>query len=153
MDSGRDQSSFDDKRERTREDRFGRSASKDSKEDSKSGSDPDVDHNAIWRRRRKLRGGEAVLDTMTRGSIQDVDCTFTEPVDTPGNGDNANNLSDADRPFPFTNAQYIAQTDILEDGLPPVPRAIAAQRHLEVMILVKEVTHLAFRLLLCSSVF
>ena len=47
-----------------------------------------------------------------------------------------------DRPFPYTNAQYIPQVDVTDDGLPPVPRAVAAQRHLEVMIEVKHALHL-----------
>lgn len=157
-DSGRKQGSpLDNTREKTREDiigqtysrdskdRFDRSDSQDCKEDSKSGSD--TDNNVIWRRRRNLRGhSEAMSDTKARVPTQEADeCKLTLTVDTPGNGDNVNNFSALDRPFPFTNAQYITQTDILDDGLPPVPRAIAAQRHLEVMVLVKEVNHLPQR--------
>jgi PTEN phosphatase family protein len=47
-----------------------------------------------------------------------------------------------DRPYPYTTAEYIPQQDIIEDGLPPLPRSVAAQRHLEVMITVKDVQHL-----------
>eukprot|EP00960_Hanusia_phi_P041508 755029-Hanusia_phi.AAC.3 len=49
---------------------------------------------------------------------------------------------DLNRPFPFTNAVYIQQQDIYEDGIPPIPRAIAAQRHMEVMVLVREAVNL-----------
>ena len=47
-----------------------------------------------------------------------------------------------ERPYQYMNAQYILMQDILEDGAPPVPRSIAAQRHMEVTVFVKQVLHL-----------
>eukprot|EP00286_Rhodomonas_abbreviata_P001722 CAMPEP_0181290460 /NCGR_PEP_ID=MMETSP1101-20121128/1425_1 /TAXON_ID=46948 /ORGANISM="Rhodomonas abbreviata, Strain Caron Lab Isolate" /LENGTH=365 /DNA_ID=CAMNT_0023394745 /DNA_START=80 /DNA_END=1173 /DNA_ORIENTATION=- len=49
---------------------------------------------------------------------------------------------DADRPYPYMDARYIPQSDILDDGLPPVPRAICAQQHLEILVLMGEAKHL-----------
>jgi len=93
---------------------------------------------ALWRRRKAQRGENDIIrdpaldaDMRKSAHVPSVDASVTP--DSSGN---------PDRPFPFTNARYIPQVDMTEDGLPPVPRAVAAQRHLEVMIEVKEVIHL-----------
>ena len=96
----------------------------------------------IWRRR--MAASSSVLSRIraTR-SESDLLASQAESSDSAPASDSF--ASDFNKPFPYTNARYIPQVDIVEDGLPPVPRAVAAQRHLEVMLLIKEVKHLPER--------
>jgi len=49
---------------------------------------------------------------------------------------------DWENPYPHTEAVYIHQEDITEDGLPPIPRAVASQQNLEIIMLVKDAQNL-----------
>jgi len=47
-----------------------------------------------------------------------------------------------ENPYPHTDAVYLRQEDITDDGLPPIPRAVASQQNLELVMLVKDAQHL-----------
>ena len=47
-----------------------------------------------------------------------------------------------ENPYPHTDAVYLHQEDITDDGLPPIPRAVASQQNLELVMLVKDAQHL-----------
>ena len=56
--------------------------------------------------------------------------------------DEWNDSPDWENPYPHTEAVYIHQVDITEDGLPPIPRAVASQQNLEIIMLVKDAQNL-----------
>jgi hypothetical protein len=46
------------------------------------------------------------------------------------------------KPYPYTDAIYIHQEDVTEDGLPPIPRATGSQQGLEIIMIVKDARNL-----------
>jgi hypothetical protein len=46
------------------------------------------------------------------------------------------------KPYPYTDAIFIHQEDVTEDGLPPIPRATVSQQGLEAIMIVKDAQNL-----------